>query len=170
MDSNTPISQSHALSTAVGHSRLIDLVADRSPLEPGPTYCSGGILGPLANGTGHTSRIDLVLVNRAANSFIEDVTLRWDLAVSEALDHTPIDVILKQDMTSYTIDALMPVEPILLTSLAEVPEDMGSRIFEEISNHPSREGALEKAISAKSVDEAHLEWSRLATDYLLVLE
>ena len=170
MDSNTPIPHSNALSSAIGHRRLIDLVADRLPGTPGPTYCEGGILGPIELlGTTDTSRIDIALANCVVNPFIEEINLRWDLAVDEALDHVPIDVVLKEEMTPFSIDALAPVEPIPMQEIPAIPDDHAFEIFNLIQQHPHRKGALDKAIAQRNAGLAHLEWSRLATDHLHVL-
>ena len=171
LDTNIPIPQSHSLSQAIGHCKLIDVVADRwHNDDPPPTYLKGGIREPIPTGTPNSSRIDLVLTNAAGHALIDDVSLRWDLAWKDNLDHVPIDVVLKEEPTDFTIDQVLPVEPIDLRKIVKPTEGDGNRLYHLLLQHPVHRGKLEEIIGKKDSDGAHLEWSRAATNYLLTLE
>ena len=74
------------------------------------------------------SRLDFALSNQAGSMMAEDVVLRWDLATDGNLDHVPVDIVLKDEITYYSVDRPMPVETLMLkTSLApKIPKGINS--------------------------------------------
>ena len=137
---------------------------------PPPTYFKDGILGPISADTPYASRIDYALANLAGAAMVQDVNLRWDLAVDEHLDHVPIDIVLRDGLTDFSIDQPIPLEPIAVKGIIKPLAQQGDAIFAAIRDHPVHAGVLEACISAKDVNGAHLQWSRMAADYLITLE
>jgi len=87
---------------------------------------------------------------------IDSVALRWDLAIHDALDLAPIDLVLKETSTQFSIDVQMLVESIAIQESKRLEEARSDAVFKMIQQHPLHEGALEAAIIENNVVLAQL--------------
>ena len=164
MDGNISAKASAIITAVTNDAALIDLRADRDPVNASqPTFKFGGIKAtPLTEGEVGTSAIDFWFANEAANCLVSAVQVRWDLC--EGCDHVPMDVLLNIEAYNDIIDVVEKPSQITTANLVKLDDDTLNDLYCRVRTEGAKH--FERLCSTCNPTVAHRQWSILCEVFL----
>jgi len=111
-----------------------------------------------------TSSIDYAFANQAGVDVVDDITLNWEMAIEEGLDHVPIDVTLSDHAFRRYIDVLVPILPINIDELVILTQPRKQLLYSKIRDRYMVN--VTKMQQTNDPNIAHEQWSIVAENFL----